>query len=480
MCRVVVEILVKEGMKEKIEKGFFDKSYYAHEFLEMETHSDQNQCLSLSQGKDHFPIVTGNRWGKGIVVLINGAWHANYKPVAPQFKNLDLDMLNTSISQDQANIVFNKFLNNIKDSKKFSWLIDDIKHSPFPHIIFINKVKWWFRNASQDGKFLEGHAFFHANVDEADHFPDFYYFINEILAPRLWDYNGDLTWTTTPRKGKRNAYKVYQEIISKTKAGDTSVSYFNGDSRKNTFLHKSAIEKMNKLPQRLLNKNVRGLFEDSEGEIGNDTLDFCELVSTGLLNTPQPGKRYLNIFDLARSSTFTTGITLEFSDPFLQVVDWERHQESKDSKNRSWWQLIEKRIRQRNERWRGRTVIDATGLGDVMDSMLCDINPIPIKLSTTLRNNIIDEGIGTLQQGLIGIPLTSIHHVLNDEYWSLRDEFIDFDRKALDKIIWDMVCALFLGIWVAKGKTNSNTNVNTTPLPARAKGVKRHAVASVR
>lgn len=473
-----MDIVLKPTMKDMIIRGYKSRISFAHEILEMETHEEQDICLEAMQGKEHFGLTSGNRWGKGEVVMINGAYFASYKPTAQKFKEKAVAILNTSISQDQANIVFDKFCETLMDRPKFSWNIKDIKQSPFPQIMFRNNLTWWFRNASQDGKFLEGRSYLYANFDEADLQKDFQRFLSDILWPRLWDYGGGVTWTTTPRRGRKNSFKVHDELNKMVKAGNKKVGTFQGDSRKNTFLDKSAIERMNALPKRLLNKNVRGVYEDTDGVISNEALDFCELIGDGLIDKPIPGRRYINTWDFARSHTFNVGLTIELGTP-MQLRSWERKREDKQNRNRKYWELIKKRVKDRHFKFRGVTGIDATGLGDVMDSFLADINPIPFKLHKRLRDEICETGVSVIQCGEIGLPLQEIHETINGQFWSARDELNDFDPEALDSIIWDFVCALFLGIWLAKGKRPPGTGIkaNVPRCMPRAKGVSKHARA---
>ena len=475
---MTMDISVKTEFRDKVRRGFFDIPFFAHEILEIETHQDQDDVLNGMRAREESAIVCGNRWGKGDLVKIFGAWIAAYKPVPKKFVDQKINILNTSISQDQANIVFDKFQDTLVDQNKFSWLISDIKRSPFPHIKFRTGITWWFRNASQNGKFLEGRSYYWANFDEADLQDNFTKFLDDILLPRLWDFGGPLSWTTTPRRGKQNAYKRWEFIGNSMKAGNKGFYKFQGDARNNKFLHKSAIEKMNKLPKRLKNKNVLGMFEDSAGVIGQDALDYCELIADGIIDKPIPGRKYINTWDFARSSTFNVGVTIELGET-LQLRSWERRQDP-GNKSREYWQLIAKLVKQRHLKFTGLTGIDATGLGDVLGSFLSDINPVLIKFNPTIRGQIIEHGISTIQAGQIGLPLNDIQQVIEGQFWGARDELSDFDPEATDNIIWDFACALFIGIWLAKGfrpntKSPKKRSHNRPKSSPRIQGVNKYA-----
>jgi hypothetical protein len=473
------EIIVKPDFTEVIRRGYESISYFAKAILEVDLHEEQEKALDLCRLTDEFSLTAGNRWGKGDLAMIVGSWVAAYKPVAPGFKKKQISILNTSISQDQANIVFDKFNERLLDKPKFSWQIKDIKKSPFPHIIFRTDITWWFRNASLNGKYLEGRSYLWTNFDEADLQDEFNSFLDDVLAPRLWDFNGMLMWMTTPRRGKRNAYKRWDLLQKKHKLDPAKFAYFQGDSRKNKFLPKSTIDKMNSLPVRLLNKNVRGVYDDTVGSISEEMCSFAQMLSTGLRDSPEVGIRYLNVWDFARSSTYNVGVTIELGST-MQLRSWERTQENKGSRTRDYWQIIANKVKLRQLRYKGITLIDATGIGDVIDSFLNSNDIIPVKLNASNEEAIIESGQSALQAGEIGLPLDVINQTLNGEYWSLKDELMDFEPEHRDKIIWDFVCALFIGIWYAKGHYISGVKkANNAPqIVPLLKGINKYAMAT--
>ena len=475
-----MEILIKKTFKEKLEKGFNDPVYFHQEILQRDLHKGQKTCLRNMKLKDSF-ILCGNRYGKGDIGAAYLAWLAFYKPVPKKYKDINISILNTSISQDQANIIYNKFDENFTNINTFSWIIKDIKKSPFPHIIFKNKITWWFRNASQNGKYLEGRSYFHINFDEADLQDNYYEFVTEILGPRVWDHGGTISHMTTPRRGKRNSYKLFNNMKKEYDLGNKNVYIHKGDSRENIFLHKKAIEKMNNLPERLFRKNVLGEYSDSDGTITSETLDQAEKNSIGLLETPRKDHTYFNGWDLARSSTFCTAATIEKNlkdtERPLQLVSWERFQDA--NRDRNYWQKVERSIKRRNEIWRGQTVIDKTGIGDVVFNYIEDMSPPPIGIQLgqqrgKLREDIINEGLSTIENGKIGIP-PSIEQIYNNELWTLRDELSDFDQNHTDVIIWDFVCALFLAIYIANGhQIQTKEKKRTIPNIVAVKGSSKY------
>ena len=130
----------------------------------------------------------------------------------------------------------------------------------------------------------------------------------------------------------------------------------------------------------------------------------------------------------------------------------------------------------RHSKWRGVTIIDGTGLGDVMASYLEDIRPVVLKLYGKIRESIIAEGVSSIQLGEFGLPLKNVNHILNGEYWALTDELLDFDRSALDTLVWDMACCIFIAAWFVKGKCppDATPKRNAPAVKPIAQGRKRH------
>lgn len=452
-------------------EGFLNIETFAREILEVDVHPGQVECFQKARLKRNVFLDTGNRWGKGEWVAIYGAWMCAYKPVEKQFKSKKLKALNTSITQDQANIIFDKFNELCTEKPKFSWLIDDIKQSPFPHIVFNNGVTWWFRNGSSDGKFLEGHSFFYTNTDEADLFPNLPHFQEEILDPRTWDYAGFRTITTTPRRGKRNAYKLFLKMKNAMDAGSEQDFAYQGDSRVNKFLSREAITQMNTLPKRLFNKNVLGHWED-EGEVfPSELLDSLERIAIGLQSEPQPGGLYINAWDLARSKTWCVRVTVKIGE-VLQVVSYERFKDRQNSPSPEYWKLVEQRIKAANSKWKGTTIIDKTGIGDVMFSYIQDVAPIGVVFSSKNEEEMIATASGVMQRAKVGLP--KIEQREDDgSMWIAQDELRDFEQDSKQRGQWDFVCALFMAIACAHGMFIEKKQ--TPQMPSRIKGVSKYA-----
>jgi len=457
-------------------KGFLDMSYFVHEFLETDTHEGQDKYLRNSRLKTFSMLTAGNRWGKGDVACFKGCWYAYYKPVPLHLKKKQVNLLNTSISQDQANIIFNKFEEIWKGKKLFSWLITDIKYSPFPHVKFRTGVTWWFRNASQEGKFLLGRSYLWVNFDEADFSKNLSKLIEEVIEPRTWDYNGSVDAMTTP-KGKRNAFVLYQK---RKKENNPEYYFQRGDTRENKFINQEKLaERIKRMSPRLVMQNIEGQYVESGGMISEEQIQYCQDISTGLQIEARQGERFINAWDLARRSTWLVRITIKVSCEIPQLVSFERFKEDKDFRNPEYWPMAIAKIVQRHKDWPGKTVIDKTGLGDVVMSYIPkQVNAIGLDLGTfdrgtRVKQAIIQNGSSMINMGKVGIPW--IEQITNGSTWTLQDEMRDLEEDTRG-IVWDGVCALFLALYILK----NNTFQNKPTAPRRvvgARGVSRYGTS---
>lgn len=470
-----MEIILKKSFQDQIRDGYKDISTFATEILEDEIHEGQRAFLKKTHGKTFSFLHAGNRWGKGDVARIKGSYFAFYKPVPPKWKDKEICILNTSISQDQANIVLNKFEQVCTDRPKFSWIIKEIRHSPFPHIIFKNKVVWWFRNASQEGKYLLGRSYFWINFDEADYAKNLPELITEIIEPRTWDYGGSVDVMTTP-KGKRNAYRLYKK---RKDEGNPKHCFHQGDTRENTFIDQTSLRaKIKKMPVGLLRQNVKGEWVDSAGLISETAIRKSQEISTGLQIKPVQGHSYINAWDLARRSTFLVGVTLQVK-PSVQLVSFERHQDSKDNPDSDYWHNAIAKITNRQKIWGGRTVIDKTGLGDVVFEFIPKhVRAIGLDLGSSargggrLKSDIVQNGISCINMEQVGIPQT-VEQVTNEGTWTLEDELRDFCEDTRG-IVWDAVCALFLGLYIINNPDAGGIGTPRSPSIVGAKGASKY------
>ena len=125
--------------------GYFDEPFFPYQ--EYFYHAPQHDKL----------LIAGIRTGKSHLVS-RGFMHL------AQF-NAGARLLNTSISSEQAKIVFNKCL-EMCNHPNFSHWVEYVSSSPYPMIRLVNKSEIWFRSAGYKAEYLRGFEFDVINFDE--------------------------------------------------------------------------------------------------------------------------------------------------------------------------------------------------------------------------------------------------------------------------------------------------------------------------
>jgi hypothetical protein len=127
-------------------KGYFDGQMfrYQQEFY----HRPQKNKL----------LIAGIRTGKSHVVSRGFLHYAQYHPYSR--------LLNTSISSEQAKIVFQNCL-QICNAPRFKHWVDSVQSSPYPTIKLVNGSELWFRSIGYDAELIRGFEFDVINIDEA-------------------------------------------------------------------------------------------------------------------------------------------------------------------------------------------------------------------------------------------------------------------------------------------------------------------------
>jgi hypothetical protein len=190
-------------------------------------------------------------------------------------------------------------------------------------------------------------------------------------------------------------------------------------------------------------QNIEGRFVDCGNEVLlHEDIQRVLSMSQGL-QSPQPRRRYIHGWDLARKRTWTVGVTLDATERPMQVVAFERFQ------HRS-WPAVYAAIRKRHARYGGQVIIDATGLGDVVLAELSDIGAIGYNFGERggrAKNELIAALELAFASGGIALPNVEMTDTAG-EYWSLAGELREFTWE--DNSHCDAVFALALAIWLAR------------------------------
>jgi len=423
-------------------RAITDPALFCREFIEFEPHAGQELWLRGSHRLQNL-LVTGNRWGKSHIQAAKLLHRAIFR-----VRDLEYDcakhynILNLSITQDQANIIFKKCLQLLQGKPLLELLTDKVTHTPFPKLTFSNGATIMARSSQNRGEYILGHDFDYINFDEVafELHPD--YVVDEILTMRLADRRGTLDLVSTPC-GKNWFYRKYLELKAIREG-----FVHSGSSRDNPFIAQEYVEaRSRQLSAQRVQQNIEGKFVAADDQIvSEENLQKALSLGTGLA-VRGLHHRYVTGWDLARKSTYTVGVTLDVTSKPFQVVAFERF-------NRREWPAVYAQIRKRKLEYGGDTVIDSTGLGDVVISDISDIKPIGFIFTKKSKAELLLNLQMIFERGELGIPFLEMG-VGRDDYWCLLDEMRELRWE--DNNHCDAAMALGLALWGMRPGVESTT-----------------------
>lgn len=278
-------------------------------------------------------------------------------------------IVTASITQDQANIIFNQVVRFARQSKIIEPLLTSIVRTPYPKMEFGNGSTIEARSTQNRGEYLLGNDYDLFIFDEVAFETDPDYVVEEVIVMRLADREGRLDLISTPN-GKNWFYKRVRDILSGKRNGYAQY----GDSRENIYISQEYLEERLKyFSDHRIQQNIMGQFVDTGGEILRS--DYIENALEGFIENRNnfddllKGKcPLISGWDLARKRTATVGITIAVTDKGVFVVKLERLRLFD-------WEVVLEKIRQRQMEFPGQLIVDGTGLGDVIVEQLKDFNP---------------------------------------------------------------------------------------------------------
>jgi hypothetical protein len=345
-------------------------------------------------------------------------------------------IVTASITQDQAGIVFSQIVRLIEQNLWLKNLVVGSVRSPHPKIEFGNGAMIESRSTQNRGEYLLGNDYDLFIFDEVAFETDPEYVVENVIQMRLADREGRLDLVSTPN-GKNWLYRRVQELVGGKRGG-----YFQaGDSRENSFISKAFLDmRVKYFSEQRLQQNIRGQFVDAGGEIlRGDYVDqaLARGAAGPAFDSVDNRPYYISGWDLARKQTATVGITIEYRNGFAQVVALERFRLFD-------WNVIVEKIKQRQQRYPGRLVVDGTGLGDVVVEQLSEFAPEAVIFSPASKAEM-----------LTNVELFHARHQIGYERWELPDgpgkvwSFEDELRQARwdDNNRCDSLMALALALW---------------------------------
>jgi len=413
-----------------------DPVYFAEKILNINLHEGQPRWISNSNHNENL-LVTGNRWGKSFVSAVKILHRAIFRIRKIEFDRCrKYRIVTASITQDQANIIFNQTVRLARESKILEPLILTITRSPFPKMMFSNGAVIEARTTQNRGEYLLGNDYDLFVFDEIAFEPHPEYIVEEVIKMRLADREGMLDLVSTPN-GKNWFYKRANEILSCQRKG-----YFqSGDSRENKFISKDALEeRLQNFTDYRIQQNIQGKFVDSGGEIlkGEYIDRAIKGDSDSIITEPEISEiRYISGWDLARKKTATVGITVKMENDKIYIVKLERFRLLD-------WNIIIQKIKNRQIEFPGMLVIDSTGLGDVITEQLNDFKPTSVIFTQKTKSELLTNVELLHAQNKIFYK----DYILPDgpgKIWSFVDELRS--AKWDNNNECDSLMALALSVW---------------------------------
>jgi hypothetical protein len=319
--------------------------------------------------------VTGNRWGKSFVAAVKIIHRLIYRPRKLEFDRCGrYQIVTASITQDQAAIIFDQTVRLVRQLPWLQSLMTSLVRTPYPRLTFGNGAVVEARSTQNRGEYLLGHDYDLFVFDEVAFEPDPEYVIEEVIQMRLADREGKLDLVSTPN-GRNWFYQRVREVTGGKRGG-----YFqSGDSRENVYISQDFLkERLTHFSEHRVQQNIMGQFVDSGGEILRGTYIDQALATFGRETSGAtddtgvpPKERFFSGWDLARKKTATVGVTVAVLGGRARVVTLERFRQFD-------WNVIIEKIKQRQLKYPGALIVDATGLGDVVVEQLREFNPVPV------------------------------------------------------------------------------------------------------
>lgn len=433
-----------------------DPVRFCERILEMEPHRGQKKWLDHSTRPEN-ALVTGNRYGKSYVAAAKRIYKCAYREgwsptmrAAMEAKHEQYRSVNVSFTAHQAQLVWQKAF-ALLQGRKISWLVESIKLTPFPTIVFRNGARFEARSTAREGIYLLGERFDDVNWDEAAYENKFEYIRDNVIRMRTVDQAGSIDYTTTGN-GRNDFGRFFLDGLS---GKDKRMYCQTGTTYENPFVDQQRLEETAKrLSERQRQQNVEGAIVDAGGDFFDvDDLTACcddsltaiaavlaedeedQPASVELRFGEQPWRlkypshRYVHGWDLADKRDFTVGSTFDVSVTPAALVEWERF-------NKRGWSDVYYRIRHRHRRYNGSTYVDTTGLGDVVVENLSDINADGVSFSGGRK----DELLANLQTM---INLRQVRWPMIKPMW---DEFAFYRRDDAD-LITDCVMSVAVAAW---------------------------------
>ena len=423
-----------------------DYAYFAREVLDVTLHAAQIEWLENSIKRQNV-LAAGNRWGKSYVSAVKILHQSLYRQSRARCNAAeDFHIITASLTQNQANIIFDQVVRLANASALFGPAVKRLIRRPYPKLVFATGATIEARSTQNRGQYLLGCSCDLFIFDEVAFHPHAEYVVEQVVQMRLADRDGRLDLVSTP-----NGANWFSRHAGRIRDGRIEGYFQRGDSRDNPFISGDFLgDRMRYFSEFAVQQNIMGKFISDGREIllaehiDRALATYEDAVEKG--NVPPPTdsrqRRFITGWDLARKRTATVGITIEIVDNVARVVCLERFRQYD-------WSIIFAKIKERQERYPGSLIIDATGLGDVVAQQLALYKPTSFiftegSKAELLTNLEIAHAKQEICYGRNELP-DGVGRI-----WSLEDELRS--AKWDDNSDCDALMALALSIWPLRRK----------------------------
>ena len=249
-------------------------------------------------------------------------------------------------------------------------------------------IEFWTLDDEDAGRSRKYHG---VDIDEAGFVRDLEKRWHDSIRPTLADYRGEAWFLGTP-KGRNFFHTAYQLGQD---PGETDWASWQMPTTTNPFIPKDEIEAAQRqLPDRSFRQEFLAEFIEDAGGV---FLRVRDAVDKGRAanEEPRPGQVYVLGVDLAKVNDFTV----------LTVVDGEGRQVCFERFNQISYELQAERVNSVARKYRAKTVVDATGVGDpVYDrlrSMGLDVEPF--KFTSESKSAVVENLAMRIEQGRVSL-----------------------------------------------------------------------------
>lgn len=273
------------------ERGRWDITQFAHDFLDIDLHEGQQRWVNTAPWADERFLASGNRWGKSLLSGVKSLHHCLYQTRLPKYAEMTSRYIavNLSITMDMSLVVWDWAFIRALDSPLYRRFVreDECRRTPFPIMIVgsggkgkdVWRSEFWARSTVKKGRYLLGKDFDFVNYDEAARDPDGPIVRDDVLIMRMADRNGRIDYTSTGNF--RNWY--YQEFVQAKQAWEAredksgAIQYAQtGSSYENPYIdHDKLKRNEERLPEEFRDQNIYGGFASSSIIFSLDDIQKC-------------------------------------------------------------------------------------------------------------------------------------------------------------------------------------------------------------